>query len=196
MRAMTGDYRQKMEEEKKKQYNLIQNGEWYPSRINIVNITWGNGSGWAEKYWYLNKFSISRRISISTGQSCVWFSKEVCFQSKRKGNNSEAASSRGGLASTKSPNITDRGGNTSLYLCSNNREVLFRFLLIFFPYLNTMAVLNSVLTICIYSQHKCGDADSKLWPEMNIKFIFYITQNKIISVHMHYLHFLYQRNSK
>lgn len=27
MRAMTGDYRQKMEEEKKKQYKLIQNGE-------------------------------------------------------------------------------------------------------------------------------------------------------------------------
>lgn len=28
MRAMTGDYRQKMEEEKKKQYKMIQNGEW------------------------------------------------------------------------------------------------------------------------------------------------------------------------
>jgi len=28
MRAMTGDYRKKMDEEKSKQYKLIQNGEW------------------------------------------------------------------------------------------------------------------------------------------------------------------------
>lgn len=28
MRAMTGDYRKKMEEEKTKQFKLIQSGEW------------------------------------------------------------------------------------------------------------------------------------------------------------------------
>lgn len=31
MRAMTGDYRKKMEEEEKKQYKLIQSGERYRS---------------------------------------------------------------------------------------------------------------------------------------------------------------------
>lgn len=39
MRAMTGDYRQKMEEEKKKQYKLIQSGE---CRLRGVNIKMGS----------------------------------------------------------------------------------------------------------------------------------------------------------
>lgn len=34
MRAMTGDYRKKMEEEKSKQYKLIQSGEW------VVAVKW------------------------------------------------------------------------------------------------------------------------------------------------------------
>lgn len=41
MRAMNGDYRKKMEEEKSKQYKLIKSGEWNcSSDLNIKNYSW------------------------------------------------------------------------------------------------------------------------------------------------------------
>lgn len=39
MRAMTGDYRKKMEDEKKKQYKLIQSGEHDCSRRTVSTLT-------------------------------------------------------------------------------------------------------------------------------------------------------------
>lgn len=107
--------------------------------------------GWAGNSWYLKDLSISHRISISKGQSCIWFSKEVCIQSKRRCKISEDDNSRGGPAATRSPDITEPGGNTSICFCSNQRAFPFQLPLIFFPSLNTVTLLNRVLTICICS---------------------------------------------
>lgn len=102
--------------------------------------------------WYFKELSISHRISISTGQSCVWSSKKVCIQSKRRGKNPELVSSRGGPAATRSQaeDITDPGGDTSLCFCSNQRGIPLQFPLIFAS-LWTSCLLCSVFWIFVFA---------------------------------------------